>query len=237
MKAHAPFGLFHICASLTCVLVPMMLCHILPIRRSNAKRILFCSGILLVILEVYKQLFLYVVVNGMQYDFWYFPFQLCSMAMYLCILLPLLPARMRTVAYTFLFSFSLPGALLALLFPDDMLRGYVSLTAHGFLWHAILVWIALVVRRAGIADRSGTGFVRAMLLYLFLCLLAVLLNIGLRKYAVYGAYPSMFYLSPYEKTGQFFFRVIAERFGIPAELILYIILYILFCLGFHAFLL
>ena len=41
-------------------------------------------------------------------------------------------------------------------------------------------------------------------------------------------------LAAYEKTGQFFFRTVAERFGTPVEIVVYISLYILLCALFHA---
>ena len=55
-------------------------------------RILFCCGLFLSASELYKQLFLYYMINQGRYDWWYFPFQLCSLPMYFCLLLPFLPA-------------------------------------------------------------------------------------------------------------------------------------------------
>jgi len=54
--------------------------------RSEAFRLhlLFACGIFLAFSEVYKQLFLYYIENNRHYDWWYFPFQLCSLPMYLC---------------------------------------------------------------------------------------------------------------------------------------------------------
>ena len=59
--------------------------------RSEAFRLhlLFACGVFLAFSEVYKQLFLYYIENNQHYDWWYFPFQLCSLPMYLCLLLPL----------------------------------------------------------------------------------------------------------------------------------------------------
>lgn len=229
------FGGFHIVSALLSVLLPAILSSRFPCRnrRQLIRRLQLC-GWILVMMEVYKQLFLCVVVNGMHYDFWFFPFQLCSMAMYLCILLPVLSRSVQDTVLTFLFDFSLPGALLALAVPEDFLREYVSLTLHGFLWHAILVYIALTVYHAGGIDTRWSGYCKAAGLYLFLALCAVGLNTVLTPLASYGGMPDLFYLSPYIKTGQIFFRNIAERWGIPAELVIYVSLYLLVCALFHA---
>ena len=234
MDVPALFSPFHLSMTLLSVLIPYILvCH-QPINKTKAEQHLFHMGMILLMLELYKQGFYYVVVNHMRYDWWHFPFQLCSMAMYLCLLLPLTKGRFHRTILTFLYDFSLPGALLALLFPEDMLRPYWAMTLHGFLWHAMLVYIALIVYRNELADPSWSGFSDAGALYLFLAASAFILNILIHPYASFGFQPNYFYLSPYEKTGQFFFRLIAERFGITVELLLYLFLYILFCALFHA---
>ena len=228
------FGGFHIAAALLSVLIPFILAKRYPCTERDALiRRLHRCGWILAGLELYKQLFLYVVVNNMHYNFWYFPFQLCSMAMYLCILLPHVPHSLQDTILTFLFDFSLPGALLALAVPEDFLREYLSLTLHGFVWHAILVYIALSVLYSGFGDFSRRGYFRAAGLYLGLALCAVGLNAVLQPLAVYGGSPDLFYLSPYIKTGQIFFRDIAERWGILPELVIYVTLYLLLCALFH----
>ncbi|MBR2676391.1 MAG: YwaF family protein [Solobacterium sp.] len=234
MEAPAMFGTFHLFMLVLCTAVPYFLAKRSPVKNRQllVKRLSAC-GWILAGTEVYKQLFYYCVVNGMHYDFWFFPFQLCSVAMYLCILLPLFRGRTQNAMITFLYSFSLPGALLALVFPEDMLRSWWTMTIHGFFWHAMLVYIAFTVFFSGQMDDSDRGFRNSALLYILLGSIAVVLNLVLRPFAVYGAKPNLFYLSPYEKSGQFFFSLITERFGIPAELILYVLLYLLLCYAFH----
>ena len=229
MDPPKPFGVFHISALVLSILIPVLLIRLFPVKdKAKAERILVILGWVLAISEVYKQLFFYVIINNGRYDIWYFPFQLCSMGMYLAILLPILKGRAKRTAFTFLVSFSLPGAVLALLFPEGMLRSYWTMTLHGFFWHAILVYMALVVCQARLADFSNRGFFDAMVLYLGLAGTAVILNLVLTPLSSYGT-PDFFYLSPYIKTSQFFFRVVAEHFGIRIEHIVYVALYILLC--------
>ena len=230
------FGGFHIAAAVLSVMIPALLVHRFPAkdRRNAIKRLSLCGWFLLA-MEIYKQVFLYTAVNGMRYNFWFFPFQLCSMAMYLCVLLPFLSESAQNTVLNFLYEFSLPGALLALVFPEDFLREYVSLTLHGFLWHALLVYIALLVLKSGLVTRSWRGYFRAAGLYLFLAGCAVLLNVVLHPLASPGFTPNLFYLSPYIKTGQIFFRDIAEQFGILTEMVIYVSLYLLFCALFHGY--
>lgn len=70
--------------------------------------IFFHTGAAMVISEIWKQLYLTFAINHGQYDWWYFPFQLCSLPMYLLVMLPLLRSRkIRTVIYTFLMDYVL----------------------------------------------------------------------------------------------------------------------------------
>ncbi len=234
MKQPPMFGGFHICAAVLSILIPILLIRRFPSEDpQRVQRRLCILGWILILLEIYKQLFLYVIVNNMHYCYWYFPFQLCSMGMYLCALLPLFRGRLKSAVLTFLFDFSLPGALLALLFPEDFLRDTWALTLHGFIYHSALVYVALSVYRAGMIDTSARGYLEAAGLYLVLALCAVGLNLYLRPFVTDGIMPNLFYLAPNIKTGQLFFRQIAEMFGTRAEHIIYVFLYLLLCGAFH----
>ncbi len=199
------YGAFHIAAVLVVVIAAVSGAATVSraCRQSRARviRILAVCGWILAILEVYKQLFLYHIVNGGTYDWWYFPFQLCSVPMYLCILLPVLckagkaapdpylssecgnvnftcrRSKSCTAMLTFLATYTFVGAVAALAVPEDFLRSYVTLTLHGFIWHGILLFICLVVVFSGIADLSCGGFMRATALFGGLCVIAVIINV------------------------------------------------------------
>ena len=97
-------------------------------RPAACVRLLFFCGLLLAVIELYKQLFLYWIVNDGCYDWWYFPFQLCSVPMYLCLLLPLASQRLRPVFCTFIQDFGLLGGVMARL-PLAALAGVLMVTA------------------------------------------------------------------------------------------------------------
>ena len=227
------FGTFHLSAFILSLLIPILLARFMKSRIRNTEAHLFHLGVFLACMELYKQLFLYLAVNDMHYNFWYFPFQLCSMPMYICLALPLLGGRAKETAYTFLFDFTLPGALLALIFPADMMRPYVTMTAHAFLWHAVLIYISLTVFHAGLLKKDRKSFFSAAALYLVLAFAAFVLNLLLDPLAEYGSRPGLFYLSPYYVTDQPVFHDIALRFGIPAELVIYVLSFLLFAYLFH----
>lgn len=56
-------------------------------NRRSFDQIMLVSGVILLIGELYKQLMNFYIVNNHAYDWWIFPFQLCSLPLYLCPLL------------------------------------------------------------------------------------------------------------------------------------------------------
>ncbi|MBQ3291902.1 MAG: YwaF family protein [Mogibacterium sp.] len=176
---------------------------------------LIYSGWILAVLEVYKQLFIYFVINDGVYNWWFFPFQLCSVPMYLCVLLPLVQGSIRESFLTFMSSYTLISAAAALIYPEDFLRPYITLTAHGFIWHGILLFISLLLLFSNVPDRSIRGFVRATGLFIVLSAVAVLINALVDTY--------MFYLNPYHNSPQPLVGTVQNALGIPAGLILYIL--------------
>jgi len=193
-------------------------------------KVLTVTGSVLLIIELYKQLFLFHIVNDGAFDWWFFPFQLCSVPMYLCILLPVVKGRLRGSFLTFMCGYTFISAAAALIFPEDYLRPYVSLTLHGFIWHGILLFISLVIILTGAADTSAKGLLRAAALFAVLSAAAVFINIGAEAVmpgiraahpAVAHSWAAMFYMNPYHISPQPVVSAIQKTAGIPAGLMLY----------------
>ena len=218
-------GTVHLFSALIVTVIAVYAAIRLSERSEKARlRIISSLGWLLLLMEIYKQLFYYYIVNGSAYDFWYFPFHLCSVPMYLCILLPLVKDRIRDVILTFLAGFTFVSAAAALIYPEDMLKPYVTLTAHGFIWHGVLLFISLLIGISGMADLSWKGFLRSAGLFLGLAAVAVILNIVMEPMAAAGSldtYPDMFYLSPYHASGQPFVDIAEEKAGHTAAMAAY----------------
>ena len=183
-------------------------------------RVLAVLGWLMALSEIYKQLFLYYIVNEGAFDWWFFPFQLCSVPMYMCILLPLVKEKVQKILLTFMTGFTFLSAVCALIYPEDMLRPYVSLTVHGFAWHGILLLISIVAGASGMADLTLKGYLRSVWLFLGLAATAVVINvIGERMSAgsALSSYPNMFYLSPFHPSNQPFVDIVEKSLGrLPA---------------------
>ena len=233
-RADAPelFASFHVAASLIAAASAAALAAWFSRRVRDAVdpfeklvRILAITGWVLVILEVYKQLFLFFIVNNRAYDWWYFPFQLCSVPMYLCILLPVMAHKTQRTFLTFMGGYTFVSAVATLIYPEDILRSYTVLTLHGFIWHGILLFISLLILFTGKTDVSAGGLAKAAILFASLCAVAVVINVAvepvMQSAGIAHSYAAMFYLNPYHISPQPVVGGIQKTAGIAAGLLLY----------------
>lgn len=224
MDMVAPYSFFHIALTLAGTLAAAFLaCRLARAKHPAETGVLFSCGLLLAAAEVYKQGFLYTVVYSHHYEWWFFPFQLCSIPMYLCLAYPFLktdprqtapspsPAQ-RTVA-TFLQDFGLLGGIMALAVPDGFLHPYWTLTLHGFFWHFILLFLGLYCCLRGLTDPTLRGYRKILPLYLACCLIACTVNAFVQATIYPADYADLFYINCAFPSEQPVFRQISLRFG------------------------
>ncbi len=219
MTPPAPWSAFHVAFLLAGLAAAVCLVRFLcpPQSETSSSRMLFLCGIILAAGEVYKQLFLYEIVNQGFYDWWYFPFQLCSTPMYLCLAFPFLPrGRCRQTAAVYLQAFGFLGGIMALLEPAGLMHPYWTLTLHGLLWHILLIFIAFYCTAARLTHRDNRYFLSALLLFFLFCLAATAVNLFTKGRA------DMFYISPYYPITQVVFHQISVTLGIIPGIAVYL---------------
>lgn len=220
MEVWAPYSPFHL--SLAFLGIGLSVFGARKLKKVGQKHcfsILFLCGVVLGISELYKQLFLYYVVNDGRYDWWYFPFQLCSLPMYFCLLLPWIPSgRMKRIICTFMQDFHLLGGIMALAEPSGLLHPYWFLTLHGFFWHFILIFISLFIGFCGQSELTVRGYFKTLPLFGICCLIASFINISAHTLGD----ANMFYISPYYPSGQVVFHQVSLALGIMAGNLIYL---------------
>lgn len=180
-------------------------------------QILWICGLILAVSEIYKQLFLYEVINQKHYDWWYFPFQLCSTPMYLCLLLPVFSVRLQKAAAVYLESFGFLGGIMALAEPSGLMHPYWILTLHGFLWHILLIFLGFFCAGLNFSKKEEGVFSDSLALFFIFCFIATLINIFTRGKS------DMFYISPYYPITQIVFHQISLTCGILPGIVIYLL--------------
>ncbi len=175
------------------------------------------TGTLLILSEIFKQLAFTAIEGAYRFDL--IPFQLCSIPMYLCILMPVLPeGKIQRAMRTFIATFGLMGGVASYIAPGTMCRDWLELTLHSFIWHLVLIFLGFYVFFSHNTEYKKQGFLGAEILYLSLSLIALGINIICLDTP--GADVNMFYIGP-KPSNLPLCREITAHFGVAINSIIY----------------
>lgn len=182
-------------------------------------------GLFMLAGEIWKQLTLTFILGGGQYNWWYFPFQLCSIPMYILLIYPRIRrAALKQALLAFLMCYGLLGGIAVFADTTGLHYPLTALTAFSYGWHILLIILGISAGTVYLRLLSGhqkkaplRPFLYATCLYLACCLAAVFLNMVFDRYGTIN----MFYINPDYKMQQIVFRDLVPRLGNNAVILLY----------------
>ena len=155
---------------------------------STERKIIGAAGAFLLVTEIGKQLMLTFEVNGGKYYWWYFPWQLCSIPMYVCLAAAV--GGSIDVCLSYLATFGLMGGVAAFFDTGGFVLDHPLLTVHSYVWHFVIVGVGLFAA----ARRKSFRFLPPLLIYLGAAAVAEIINVAAFDA---GCRPiNMFYISP-----------------------------------------
>jgi uncharacterized membrane protein YwaF len=215
------YGAFHLSFTFVGVALSFLLAYKLRnLGERGHKAVLFCSSMFLIITEIYKQCFYYFYRENHEYNYGIFPFQLCSVPMYLCIIAVFLkPGPVQNGIYGFMTTYNLLGGLMAFIEPSGISHAYWTLTLHAYLWHMTLIFIGVYLIMSGRCAKTKKDFLYAALTFVVLCAVAFCIN--LIFWDASGGDINMFFVGP-RVSSLAVFKDIAKNFGWYVSTALYI---------------
>ena len=185
-------------------------------------RFIGIHGIVMLLTEAWKQWFVWAYVYEGEVSTWFFPWQLCSMSMYVSALVPLVKGKARDACLAFLATFGVIGGVMALAFPADMMRPQILLFVHSFWYHGAMLAeslaAGLVLRR-----RREARYLPAVWMFLGMALAAEVINVvSFQLIQDTGRSANMFNITPYYPSTQPVFHEIALAVGIGPEIVIYL---------------
>lgn len=215
------YGVFHLSfvaiGSFVSIVAAKKLQHL---NEKGNRILLFSIGLFLALSEVYKQLFYIFVISPNGYPWWIFPFQLCSIPMYLCLIAPLLkPGPVQQSIYSFMMLYNLLGGAIAFTEPSGLLHSYITLTAHSMIWHMLLVFLGFYLLFSGRGGRDIRDYRRATCTFLCLCVIAFCINVLFRD--ISNGSINMFFIGPSDSS-LIVFKQISQAFGWYVSTAIYI---------------
>lgn len=215
------YGPFHIVFTLVGLSVSLFAAYKLRHTGERGNRIvLLCSGLFLILTEVYKQLFYFYCIEDHAYRWGIFPFQLCSVPMYLCVIAALIkPCKLRDGMYGFMTTFNLLGGIMAFIEPSGIVHEYWTLTVHAFVWHMMLIFIGAYLIASGRFAKTWRDYRAAVFTFLALAALAFCINCIFRGVSDGGI--NMFFVGP-GNSSLIVFKQISEAAGWYVSTLLYL---------------
>lgn len=200
MEKPKAYGAFHLTFTFVglfvCVLLSYLLRHL---GEKGNRRLLVGMGAFLILTEIYKQIFYTYHIGGGEYQWWIFPFQLCSVPMYLCVIAPFVKSeRVRRGMYAFMTTFNLLGGLMAFIEPSGIVHEYWTLTLHAFFWHMSLVFVGFYLIASDRGATSLADYRGGVLSFLALAAIAFCINFLVQTFV--GEHINMFFVGPGESS-------------------------------------
>lgn len=188
----------------------------------------FFCGLFMLISEIWKQYCLTFLVNDGAFNWWYFPFQLCSTPMYILLFLPhIKKERLCNACLTFLMSFGLLGGIAVFADTTGLHYPLHALTIHSYTWHILLILIGCFAAAARFSGKeenpsfhlpAARSFSDAALLYVTFCAAAACINHICSRFGTIN----MFYINPKYPMEQVVFCELIPYLGNIPVIFLYI---------------
>lgn len=117
-------------------------------QEKTLKLVLLICGSVMIIFEIYKQLVFTFRLNGNQlvidYQWYAFPFQLCSTPMYIMIIAALFkPGKARDALLGYLALFGLFGGLCVYIFPNDVFVSEIGIDIQTMIHHGLQIVVGV----------------------------------------------------------------------------------------------
>lgn len=165
----------------------------------------------------------YFLLNDGAYNWRYFPFQLCSIPMYLLLILPYTQKSiLRNTCLTFLMTFGLLGGIAVFADTSGLHYPLFALTFHSYAWHVLLIVVGILAAIAHYSEASATppafqDYRNAVLLYLVCCAISAVINQICGRFGTIN----MFYINPNLHMEQIIFSDLVPVLGNVPVIFLY----------------
>lgn len=225
-----PFGWFHLLfLALSLLTAFLLVWRFRDCGDKTYRRILMLCWILMVVMEVYKQLTMtFDVADGeivKHYQWYAFPYQFCSTP-YLALPMAFLGKRegkIRDAALFFLATYSLFAGLAVLAVPSGVFCGTLGINIQSMLHHGCQFSVGVFVFARERKRFSLRGFGGATLLFLAFSALAI----GMNEFFFYrvpidGVF-NMFFISRHFPSALFLLDRVWEKVSYPVFLCIYLL--------------
>jgi len=228
MERPGLFGWFHVLWLALVVVSTFVLCYLYKKEKlKNVRAVVLVTAVIVSVLEIYKQInYSFSYENGISFDFqWYaFPWQFCSMPMYVGLLAGLTKkGKIHDAACAFLATFSMFAGLCVMIYPGDVFIRTIGVNIQTMVCHGSMIVIAVYLLYTGYVKVEHKTILKAIPVFAVALTLAVIMNelayyTGLLETETFN----MFYVSRHCDPSLPVFSLVQAVVPYPWSLIIYI---------------
>lgn len=167
-------------------------------KRKHVNGVLFSTATLLIVLEVFKQLYVSynVADDTWSYPWSDFPFQFCSTPMYIMLLASFCrKGKLYDACTAFLSTYGLFAGVLVVLYPETVFCTDLAINIHTMIYHGLMIVIGVFLYATGTVKTQFSILLKALPIFLVLLSLAIIMNSIYAKYGDLTQNFNMFYIS------------------------------------------
>ncbi len=233
MKEPISYGFFHLFFFALSIIAGIVLCRALPQgTEKQARRILLISTVVVVVLELYKQINYTFSYDGQHItaDFqWYaFPFQFCSTPMFVGAVAYLTKGRVHNACCAYLATFSVFAGLCVMVYPEQVFINTIGINIQTMICHGTMITVGIWLMLTGYVKAEHKTLLRAVPVFVVCIGIAILLNeIAYRTDFTNGETFNMFYISPHCEPSLPVYSSVQQAVAYPWSLFIYIAVFTL----------
>lgn len=206
MTTPTNYGWFHLLWIAIIIAISVLLCS--KFKDSDDKifrKIVLITWIVMVVLEIYKQLIFSLSHNGevftWDYQWYAFPFQFCSSPLYGLPFIAFLPSgRVRDAFISFFAYFSLFAGVAVFLYPNDVFISTIGINIQTMVHHGAQIFIGVFLIARNRKSLTHKFFLSGVTVFAAFVIVAMILNVSVHNMLLSAGIDetfNMFYVSPY----------------------------------------
>ena len=203
MERPTSYGAYHI--FWICIVIAFTIYFIVNKKYTEKKLkvILGTYGIVAFILEVSKQIFWNIEINGnslsFNYAFYAFPFQLCTTPIFISLIcLFMKKGKVRDYLLSFMAYITILGSLATFLYPESCFVKTILINIHTMYLHCGSLILSLYLIISGEVKPVKKNLLNGYLVFIIFVIIAMILNISIYHSGILGDETfNMFFISPY----------------------------------------
>ena len=204
METPGMYSWFHLLFFALSILGGFLLCRSKKAAEERfVRRFLTISAIVVIVLEVYKQINFTFIYDGAQintdYQWYIFPFQFCSTPMYISLLAGVIKNRkLHSALCAYLGSFALFAGLCVMLYPAQVFIPTIGINIQTMICHGLMITIGIYLLGSGYVKAESKTALKAIPVFAVCVVLASIMNeiayvTGLTERETFN----MFFISPH----------------------------------------